>query len=278
MAVQTKDIKPVNKLKFILNAESVRQQFENALKENAGAFIASVIDLYGSDTYLQKCDPNAVVMEALKAATLKLPINRQLGFAYIVPYKTKGVMVPQFQLGYKGYIQLAMRTGQYKYLNAGIVYEGMKVKRDMLTGMVMFEGEPTSRKAIGYFAYMKLINGFEKVEYMTKDEVAAHAKRYSKSYGNDNSAWSSNFDEMALKTVIRRLLSKYGILSTDMVTALTSSHDEEDVESAVEQDIAENANGEIIDVEPTVVEDTGEDVPGDSPEEKSETFQEEAPF
>lgn len=250
-----KAVKPMDKLKMVLNAESVRAQFENALKENAGPFIASIIDLYGSDRSLQECDPNLIVMEALKAATLKLPINKQLGFAYIVPYKNKGQTVPQFQLGYKGYIQLAMRTGQYRHLNAGVVYEGVKVTRDLLTGEVTFTGEPTGQKAQGYFAYMELLNGFTKTIYMTRDEILAHAKRYSKSFGNSNSAWATNFDEMAMKTVVRKLLSHYGILSTDMVTALTATREEDDVEADVEREIAEQANGQVIDVIPTRVDE-----------------------
>ncbi len=257
-----KAVRPIDKLKAVLNAESVKQQFENALKENAGAFLASIIDLYGSDKELQGCDPNAVVMECLKAATLKLPINKQLGFAYIVPYKGR----PQFQLGYKGYIQLAMRTGQYRHLNAGIVYEGMKVTRNILTGEITITGEPTSEKPQGYFAYMELLNGFSKTVYMTREEIIAHAKRYSKSYGNSSSAWSSNFDEMALKTVVRQLLSKYGILSTDMVTALTSTH-EEDAETEVEREVAANANQEVIDVQGEVHDDQQEQP---TPEEPGE--------
>lgn len=245
----SKNLSPVQKLKSVLSAESVQEQFRNALKENANSFVASLIDLYASDKYLQECNPNQVVMEALKAATLKLPINKQLGFAYIVPYKK----VPQFQLGYKGYIQLAMRTGQYKYLNAGIVYEGMEVKKDILTGKVEISGEPKSDKAIGYFTYMELLNGFSKTLYMTKDEIINHAKKHSKSYGNKNSAWSTNFDEMAMKTTTRLLLSKFGILSTDMIAALTS--DTADTETEVAKEIEENANKEVIDVEYEVTDE-----------------------
>ncbi|MGB9780643.1 recombinase RecT [Caldanaerobacter sp.] len=253
MSVQKEDkqiqVRPIHRLKMVLSAQSVKEQFQNALKENAGAFIASIIDLYSTDSYLQQCDPNLVVMEALKAATLKLPINRQLGFAYIVPYKnSKGQYIPQFQIGYKGYIQLAMRTGQYKNINAGIVYEGIKVHKDLLTGEIHFTGEPTSDKPQGYFAYMELINGFKKTVYMTHAEMVAHAKRYSKSYHSDNSAWKTNFEEMALKTVLRKLLSKYGMLSTEMITALESDRDE-DIETEVAQEIEEKANKEEIDVE-----------------------------
>lgn len=256
MAKNQVTISPVQKLKAVLSAESVQQQFKNALQENAGAFVASIIDLYSSDTYLQKCDPNKVVMEALKAATLKLPINKQLGFAYIVPYG-RGTgqnreYIPQFQIGYKGYIQLAMRTGQYRYLNAGVVYEGVKVKYELLTGQLSFDGEPKSNKPQGYFAYMELLNGFSKAVYMTVDEVSAHAKRYSPSFKNEASAWQTNFDEMAQKTVIRKLLSHYGFLSTEMVTALTNDGDFNE-ESAVAEEIANEANSEIIDIQAEAV-------------------------
>jgi len=256
---------PMDKLKTVLNADSVKAQFQNALKENAGAFIASIIDLYGSDKYLQECDPSAVIMEALKAATLKLPINKQLGFAYIVPYKSKGVAIPQFQIGYKGYIQLAMRTGQYRFLNAGVIYEGVKVHRNILTGEITFSGEPTSEKAQGYFAYMELLNGFSKTVYMTHDEVVKHAQRYSKSYNTPNSAWKSNFDEMAMKTVTRMLLSRYGILSTDMISALTSDRDE-DIEEAVQREIVNEANQEVIDITPQVRLDEAEQMETTAPE------------
>ena len=242
----------INQIKAILNADSVKQQFENALRENAGAFVASIIDLYASDTYLQNCDPNQVVMECLKAATLKLPINKQLGFAYIVPYKKGGVQIPQFQIGYKGYIQLAMRTGQYRTLNAGTILEGVKVESDMLTGEVRFTGAPTSQKPQGYFCHMELINGFKKTVYMTLAEITAHGKRYSKSFNSESSAWNSNFDEMAMKTCIRKLLGHYGVLSTEMLTALTSASDDE---GDPESEIAGMGNAETIDIPLNVVGD-----------------------
>jgi recombination protein RecT len=109
---EAKSVGPVEKLKGILSVESVQEQFKSVLAENSGAFVASIIDLYNTDKTLQACDAKAVVMEALKAASLKLPINKQLGFAWLVPYKDKtGQHIPTFQLGYKGYIQLCMRTG-----------------------------------------------------------------------------------------------------------------------------------------------------------------------
>ena len=240
----------LKKLQFILNADNIQEQFRNALKENSGPFVASVIDLYNGDKYLSECDPEQVVMEALKAATLKLPINKQLGFAYIVPYKNKGVQTPQFQLGYKGYIQLAMRTGQYKFLNSGLVREGQLKGTNHLTGQIDLSGDKKNDNTVGYFAYMELLNGFSKVLYMTKEQVLAHAKRYSKSFKQENSAWHTNFDEMALKTVVRNLLSHFGILSVEMISAFSN---DVDPETEVENEIHNNANSEIIDVEGTPV-------------------------
>lgn len=220
---ETKTLKPVERLKAILYADSVQEQFQNVLKENAGAFVASIIDLYNTDKTLQMCDPKNVVMEALKAASLKLPVNKQLGFAYIIPYKDgkTGQYIPTFQLGYKGYIQLAMRTGAYKYINADVVYEGELIKHDKLTGEIVIDPEKrASDKKIGYFAYIETLNGFRKTLYMSIEEVTKHAQRYSKSYGNKNSVWATDFDAMALKTVLRLLLSKYGIMSIEMQTAI----------------------------------------------------------
>jgi recombination protein RecT len=224
---QTKAVSKIDTLKNILAADSVQAQFKNAMKENSSAFVASIIDLYNGDNYLQQCDPKAVVMEALKAATLKLPINKSLGFAWIIPYNNsiktdKGwqkVLQPQFQMGYKGYIQMAMRTGQYKFINTDIVYEGELNRVNKLTGEIDFSGERTSDKVVGYFAYIELLNGFSKTIYSTKDKIEAHAKEYSQSYGHKSSPWTKDFDGMAMKTVLKNILSKYGYLSVEMMTA-----------------------------------------------------------
>jgi len=247
----SKSLTPVQKMKSIINADSVQEQFRNALKDGAPLFIASLIDIYGNDKNLQKCEPKDVIMEALKAATLKLPINKQLGFAYIVPYGSE----PQMQISYKGYIQLAMRTGQYKYINADVVYEGELKGHNKLTGEVDLSGEATSDKVVGYFAYIETVNGFRKPLYWTKEKVLAHAKRYSKSFNIKSSAWQTNFDEMALKTMLRNLLSKYGVMSVEMMNAFTAdSADERTPEAQVEDEIRENANSEVIDIQATPVE------------------------
>ncbi|OQA84373.1 MAG: recombination and repair protein RecT [Bacteroidetes bacterium ADurb.Bin234] len=245
----TKPKKKVDVLTGMLSAPSVMKQFENALGKSANAFLASVIDLFNGDTGLQECEPSMVVKEALKAAVLKLPINKSLGFAYIIAFnnsvKVNGkwdkVKTPTFQLGYKGYIQLAMRTGQYRTINADVVYEGELQKLNKLTGEIAFDGEKTSDKVIGYFCYFELLNGFSKTLYMSVENIANHAKRYSKGldkeisvenliklanmpFNPDSKAvgWSGNFHGMAIKTVIRLLLSKYGYLSIEMQEAIAN--------------------------------------------------------
>ena len=260
-------------MKRMLDSASVKQQFDNALKENSGIFIASLIDLYTTDNKLGACNPGDVIHEALKAATLKLPINKQLGFAYVVPYKNR----PTFQIGYKGYIQLAMRTGQYRFLNCDVVKEGMMKSHNYLTGEIDLSGKPTSDKIVGYFAYMELLNGFVKIVYMTTKEVKAHGKRYSPSFSYKTSAWQTNFDDMALKTVLRKLLSKFGIMSVEMATGMAS---ETNYESDVFEEIQKNANsknidtdtGEVIEVESVDVEVAEEEVKLKAPIKKDQTI------
>ena len=257
--------RPTDKIKEIMSMPSVREQFENCLGDSSRQFVASLIDLYGSDNYLQQCEPKAVVMEALKAATLKLPINKSLGFAYVIPYKNKGKQEPQFQIGYKGLIQLAMRTGKYRHINADCVCAGELKKHDKLTGEIEL-GEPTGPQVVGYFAMIETVNGFRKVVYWPRDKVESHAKRFSKSFNSDYSPWKSDFDTMALKTLLKHLLSKYGIMSIDMEQALVE--DAKDFDSSIDAEIADNANtGDFIDVEPEP-EPTSEK--GENPEPTAE--------
>lgn len=279
--------RPMDIFKANLNAPSVQAQFKNALGEHKDAFVASLIDLYTGDKSLQTCDPNKVICEALRAATLRLPLNKSLGFAYVITYKNtvtlpdgrkEKVPTPTFVMGFKGYIQLAMRTGYYKTINADYVYEGEMGKADKKTGDIKFDGERTSDKIVGYFCYFELINGFSKTLYMTVEEMAKYAKRYSPSVpckatvdeliakANDGIVskqvgWMGNFNDMALKTVIRRLLSKYGYLSVEMSGAM--SH-EIDAEAAADRNdaIAATANTKAVDLDAVeyaeVDTDTGE--------------------
>lgn len=211
----------------ILSQDVVKSRFNDILGKNANAFMSSIISATKSNPSLGDCEPQSVISSAVIAATLNLPIQSNLGFAHIVPYNQKDqngnqVKVAQFQMGYKGFIQLALRTAQYKNINASEVYEGELINHDRITGEVELDTKKKrSNKVIGYVAYFKLINGFEKMLYLTKEQVEGHGSKYSKSYSNKYGRWQQDFDSMALKTVIKMLLSKYGILSVDMQTAIT---------------------------------------------------------
>ena len=248
----------ITNFKKMVDGNYVQQQLRQVLKENAGTFATSLMEVYTNDKQLQTCEPKLVIQEAIKAASLKLPLNKQLGYGYVVVYnnwdkqtRTK-VPTPTLVIGYKGYIQLAMRTGQYRNINADVVYEGELRTTDKLTGAIDLNGTKTSEKVIGYFAHFELINGFRKTLYMTCEEMANYALKYAASFKGkqfdkqghevppptvDNLidmaqeqaqngpvsgvvGWKGDFNAMAQKTVLRRLLSKYGFLSIEMMNAL----------------------------------------------------------
>ena len=254
---------PVSILKSILSNESIQSQFKNALKDKASLFIASLTDLYASNTYLQSCEPKAVIVEALKAATLNLPINKNLGYSWIVPYKNKGKLEPDFQIGYKGYIQLAIRTGQYKYINADMVYEGETIEVEKLSGKIKMSGDPSNQNVIGYFSYFETINGYQKAIYWTKERMELHGKTYSQSWKSDIkkgtklSNWVKDFDKMGLKTIIKEILSKWGILSIEMSKAFENDSDDMSFNHH-EQEAAVEANAEVIDTKPLNTNKKGE--------------------
>nr|DAT13002.1 MAG TPA: RecT protein [Caudoviricetes sp.] len=248
----TKQDRPIDMLKSVINAPSVQSQFGNALGEHKDAFVASLIDLFTGDKSLQACQPASIVAEALRAATLRLPLNKALGFSYIIVFNNNvknpdgtwtKVPTPTFIPGYKGYIQLAMRTGQYKTINADFVYEGELRKVNKLTGEIAFDGEKKSDKIVGYFCYFELLNGFSKTLYVSVEDMANYALRYSPSFKGKNKpqvedlikaaqtnqastkvGWEGNFNDMGLKTVVRRLLSKYGYLSVEMQDAISKDN------------------------------------------------------
>ena len=203
-------------LQQLLSAPNIKRRFEELLDSSAPSFISSLLAIFRSNSKLQECSPNSILQAAGIAAALKLPINPGLGFAFIVPYKGQA----SFQIGTKGFVQLAMRSGQYLTLHSGAVREGQIADIDFVTGEII-RGEKISDTIVGYIAYMKLVNGFEKSLYMTVEELQAHAMKYSQSYAYDlrsgrrSSVWTTNFDVMAKKTVLKRLLSNFGIISID---------------------------------------------------------------
>jgi recombination protein RecT len=158
-----------------------------------------------------------------------------------VPFKSNNILKPQFQIGYKGLIQLAMRTAQYRIINADVVYEGEYKTKNKLTGEYDLNGEQVSDKIIGYFAHFEMLNGFSKTLYMTKEKVTAHAEKYSKSYTQPYGPWKKEFDAMAIKTVCRGLLGKWGYLSVEMINAMSEDTDT-DVADKVQDTIQMNGN------------------------------------
>lgn len=252
----------VDVFKSVLNEASIRNQIKSCMGKNAGSFLTSMLDLYSSDGYLQSCDPRAVAMECLKAASLNLPINKGLGFAYVVPYKN----VPTFMVGWKGLIQLALRSGQYETINAGCVYHGEQVNTNRLTGKFEITGYADSGEVIGYFGYFKLINGYEKMLYMTKQEVEAYGRKYSPAYSKG--PWQTEFDKMAIKSVLRQLL-KYGPMSTEMQKV--EEYEAMTAQRQAQATVDEKANKVPLDLPPQetpyieVDETTGE-VTGETPD------------
>jgi recombination protein RecT len=211
---------PQQAIKQFFNSQSVKAKFEELLGKRSSAFVTSVLQIVNSNQLLQQCDPATVFNAAATAATLDLPINNNLGFAYIVPYndRKQNKVVAQFQLGYKGFIQLAQRSGQFQRIGTTPIREGQIKSANPLTG---YEFDFTPQEVgpvIGYAAYFKLINGFEATLYMTLDEVKQHGKKYSKTF--NVGVWQTDFDAMASKTVVKLLLSKYAPLSIEMQTAI----------------------------------------------------------
>ncbi len=216
---------------------------QNTLKENRGAFTTSLMELFTSDQSLMQCDPNALMSEAIKAAGLRLPINKQLGQAYILVFNNKDketgkiVPTPTLVIGTKGYINLALRTNKYVNINKGTVYEGEFVGYDKVTGALDISGTKTSDVPVGYFAYFKEKSGFEKIFYMTIDDVCKFAKTFAPTVKFNNKitwqglkelatkqsvessggglGWYAGFQDMAEKTALRQLLTKWGELSVD---------------------------------------------------------------
>ena len=239
---------PAIQLEF--DKSEIKDMIMTRLGDKAGAFVTSVLELCSQDKLLAQCDPNLVIIEALKAAGLDLPLNKCLGFAFIIPYKEKGIPKPRFQCAARGFTQLAIRSGQYKHMNTGIIYEGEKVVEDRIKGRLEIEGKRKNENAIGYFAYMQLLNGFEKAIFWSKKRVELHASRFSKSYTYKNAPWKTDFDAMALKTMILQLIPKYGPMNVDMSTALIADRgDTIPLKQRIEVEVEQNANTEVIDIE-----------------------------
>lgn len=229
-----------------LTNDAVKDQIAKVVGgKDSARFISSIISAVQVNPALQECDNSSILSAALQGEVLKLPPSPQLGYFYMVPFKNKkqGTTKAQFILSAKGYKQLAMRSGQYTDIDVIYIHEGEYKGRDKFTGKQKFEfieddDERESLPIIGYLAYFETINGFKKSIYWTKTKMENHANRYSQAFNLEDykklqrgeipenemwkysSYWYTAFDEMAEKTMIRQLLSKWAILSTDIVQAM----------------------------------------------------------
>ena len=217
-------------IKDYFSNDQVRSKFAEVLGTKTASFCTTVVQIASQSEMLQKCDPGSIMQSAMVAATLDLPVNPNLGFAYILPYGSKA----QFQLGYKGLIQLAQRSGQFINISATPIYDGQIVAENPLTGY-QFDFTKKSSKVVGYAAYFKLLNGFEKTLYMSVEQLQTHGKKYSQTYKKGFGLWADDFDSMAQKTVIKLLLSKYAPLSVEMSKALVA--DQAVIEDADTMDV-----------------------------------------
>ena len=296
-------------LKTKLATPSVQEQFRNALGKKAPNFIANIIDLYNSDSKLQQCDPNQVILEASKAAIMDISLCRSLGWAFIIPFNNAKKIVdpqtgreswikvvePTFQLGYKGLMQLAIRSGQYTVVNADIIREGDYYDYNDLKGVMesVKLRRDQAKPAIGYYAHIELLNGFKKSIFMSVHEMAMHAKRFSQGLSKNTTVesleelakapiyadtkavgWTGNFNGMALKTVLRLLLTKYGILSIEMQQAITVDADSET--SVVEPVESSSNTSKVVDMDEADFQDVNQQ-PVPQPQQQAQAKEEAAP-
>jgi recombination protein RecT len=207
-----------------MNSEIVKSNIQETIGAKTPQFIASVASLVNSNPAIAECEQKSIMSACVIAAALDLPINQNLGFAYILPYKNNktGISQAQFQMGFKGYIQLAMRSGQFQKINVTDVRQGEIKTNNRLTGEIEFEWIEENRDKlviIGYVAYMQLNNGFSKQLYMNVAELNKHGMKFSQTMKRGFGLWKDDFDSMAKKTVLKLLLSKYAPMTIEMQKA-----------------------------------------------------------
>ena len=279
----TNQASPVVAFKNYLNSGKVQALLKNRLSSDKMKtdFMSSVIEIVTGSPELQQCDPQSILSESLKAASIHLPLNKALGRCYVVPFKNKGVLTATMIIGYKGYIQLAKNSGKYRNINADVVYEGQITYTNYLTGEIKIDHDPTSDKVVGFFAYIEELNGFNKTLFMTIEQIAHYAKTYVPYLKFNNKVtedtikqklqnhathgpeqgigWMSDSVTMAKKTCLRQLLTKWGNLSIEEQEAIANdvSYDTtitRDVEDAKAEEIftpADEGNASVAETAPT---------------------------
>lgn len=220
-------------VRTLVTSPNLKKKFEDVLGDKAPQFISSLVNVVNSTQSLQNVDQMSVIQTAMVAASLDLPIDKNLGYMWLVPYKHQATP----QIGYKGYIQLAQRSGQYRRMNAIVVYEGEFGGWNPLTEELIYTPEnKSSDKVVGYLGHFELLNGFEKTVFWTREEVDKHRQRFSKMSGGNtpSGVWRTDFDAMALKTVLRNMLTKWGPMSVYMQTAISKDEQVIDVNEVEE--------------------------------------------
>lgn len=200
----------------LLRSEKIKTKFNELLKGNSSIFLSAVQTVWQGTPALKECDPESLLFAVLQIATMNLRPDTGLGYVYIIPYKGKA----QVQLGYKGFIQLTQRSREIRTLNACPVYRGQLIKYDPLHGHEFDFTVKASGEPIGFACYLELNTGFRKVDYITYQEATQHGKKFSKTFGRSDSVWNTNFEAMAMKTVIKRVLSKFAPLSFELQKAI----------------------------------------------------------
>ncbi|MFF1099779.1 recombinase RecT [Streptococcus pyogenes] len=226
--------------KQFFNAPTVQKAFDDVWKGAGTQFAVSILSVLQGSQSLKSASNKSIYAAAMKAAVLNLPIEPSLGRAYLVPYKGQA----QFQLGYKGLIELAQRSGQYKNINAGIVYKSQLISYNPLFEELILDFSKPQDEIVGYFAAFKLLNGFEKVSFWTVEKVTAHGKKFSKSFASG--PWKTDFDAMAQKTILKDILSKYGPLSVEMQKAI--DEDNQDSTISTPKDITPQETNSLDDL------------------------------
>ena len=215
-----------NKFSVVIRGEAYQNLINSTLgdKEVARNFISNIMTAVSSNVELGDCEPSSILSAGLMAHSLDLPLSQTLGFCYILPYKITNrqtnevIKKAQFQVGYKGLVQLCLRTGQYETIGVREVHKGeYKGQNEFGEDEFKFSHDFDNNEIVGYFAYFKLLNGAKKTLYWTKEQCEKHGRKYSKSF---NKLWTDSFDTMAMKTVLKQLISKYGIMSTKIENAV----------------------------------------------------------
>lgn len=281
MAVQNSLAKRQQKtgLTAYLTQDAVKNQINSIIGgKNGSRFISSIVSAVQANPALQECTNPSILSAALLGESLNLSPSPQLGQYYLVPYdnKNKGAKEAQFQLGYKGYIQLAIRSGQYKKLNVLAIKEGELIRFDPLNeeievNLISDEAAREEAETIGYYAMFEYINGFRKAMYWSREKMMAHAKKYSPGYkkdiekGTQWTFWAKDFDGMAYKTMLRQLVSKWGIMSIEMQSAIDSDmaviredRTKEYVEYEVQNDVVSEQEPEVTEGNTQSVQESSE--------------------